>query len=45
VAGAGGAGLTRAAVVGFVVSLVRWAMVELYGVWRRWYRGHVPGAT
>lgn len=42
VAGAGGAGITRAAIVGFIVSIVRWAMVEAYGVWRAWYRSHVP---
>ena len=41
VAGAG-TGLTRAIVAGFVVSLIRYAMVELYGVWRGWYRSHVP---
>lgn len=42
VAGAGGVGITRAAIVGFVVLVVRWAMVEAYGVWRAWYREHVP---
>jgi hypothetical protein len=42
VAGAGGAGITRAAVVSFIVSVVRWAMVEAYGAWRAWYRSHVP---
>lgn len=42
VAGAGGAGITRAAIVGFVVSVVRYVMVEAYGVWRAWYRGRVP---
>lgn len=42
VAGAGGAGITRAAIVGFIVSIVRWAMVEAYGAWRAWYRARVP---
>jgi hypothetical protein len=42
VAGAGGAGLTKAAITAFVVSVVRWAMVEAYGHWRAWYRSHVP---
>lgn len=42
VAAAGFAGITRAIVVGFVVSVVRWAMVEAYGTWRAWYRSHVP---
>lgn len=42
VAAAGFAGITRAIVVGFVVSVVRWAMVEAYGVWRAWYRARVP---
>lgn len=42
VAGAGFAGITRAIVVGFVVSVVRWAMVEAYGAWRVWYRTRVP---
>lgn len=42
VAGAGGQGLTLAVAVGFVVSVIRWAMVEAYGPWRAWYRGHVP---
>lgn len=42
VAGAGGAGITRAAIVGFVVSIIRWGMVEAYGVWRAWYRTHIP---
>ncbi len=41
VAGAGGAGITRAAIVGFVVSVVRYVMVEAYGVWRAWYRKRV----
>jgi hypothetical protein len=42
VAASGGAGLTRAAVVGFVVSIVRYAMIEGYGHWRKWYRQQVP---
>jgi hypothetical protein len=42
VANTGLAGLTRAAVVGFVVSVVRYASVEVYGVWRAWYRARVP---
>lgn len=42
VAAAGFAGITRAIVVGFVVSVVHWAMVEAYGVWRAWYRARVP---
>jgi hypothetical protein len=42
VAGAGGAGITRAAIVGFIVSVVRWVMVEAYGAWRMWYRARVP---
>jgi hypothetical protein len=42
VAGAGGAGLTKAAITGFIASVVRWAMVEAYGSWRAWYRSHVP---
>lgn len=42
VADSGGHGLTVALVVGFVTSVVRVAMVELYGPWRRWYRSKVP---
>jgi hypothetical protein len=42
VAGANGAGITAAAIVGFIVSVVRWAAVEIYGKWRAWYRTHVP---
>jgi hypothetical protein len=42
VAAAGFAGITRAIVVGFIVSVVRWAMVEAYGTWRAWYRARVP---
>lgn len=42
VAAVGFAGITRAIVVGFVVSVVRWAMIEAYGVWRAWYRARVP---
>jgi hypothetical protein len=42
VAGASGVGLTKAAITAFVVSVVRWTMVEAYGKWRAWYRSHVP---
>ena len=42
IAAAGGQGLKLALVVGFVVSAVRVAMVELYGPWRAWYRSKVP---
>jgi hypothetical protein len=45
VAGAGWAGLTLAAIVGFCASLVRWATIEDYGKWRTWYRSHVPVNT
>lgn len=38
IAAAGGQSLTLALAVGFLVSAVRVAMVELYGPWRRWYR-------
>jgi hypothetical protein len=42
VAGAGGAGIQMAAIVGFGVSATRWATVEGYSRWRRWYRKHAP---
>jgi hypothetical protein len=42
VAASGGTGLTRAAVVGFVTSIIRFAMIEGYGYWRKWYRQQVP---
>lgn len=42
IAAAGGHGLRLALVVGFIVSAVRVAVVELYGPWRRWYRSKVP---
>lgn len=42
VANAGLAGLTRAAIAAFVVSVIRYAMVEGYGHWRAWYRARVP---
>lgn len=44
VAASGGIGLTRAAVVGFATSIVRYAMIEGYGHWRKWYRQQVPCA-
>jgi len=37
-----GQGFTRAIIVGFIVSVLRWASVEVYGVWRAWYRERVP---
>ncbi len=37
-----GIGLTKAAVVGFGTSLVRWSAIEVYGAWRRWYRKRAP---
>jgi hypothetical protein len=37
-----GQGFTRAIIVGFIVSVIRWASVEVYGVWRAWYRERVP---
>jgi hypothetical protein len=45
VAGAGGAGLTKAAITGFAVSVIRWTVIEAYGAWRAWYRSHVPAVA
>lgn len=42
VAASGGAGLSRAAVVGFAISVIRYTMIEGYGHWRKWYRQQVP---
>lgn len=42
VAGANGAGLTLAAIVSFITSLIRWGSIEGQGSWRVWYRTHVP---
>jgi len=45
VAGSSGQGLTLAAVVGFFVSLVRWAAVEGYSKWRAWYLRSKEGTS